>query len=113
MDDIFSDTKNYPFQFGYLLKANSPLDLRFFQPLMFRLFKFTEVKESSNFSRIELWKSGIFWATPDMVNILVEVRNKREVLLICQGQLACDTSKYAARFFFFLPNGISFPPPVL
>ncbi len=97
LDDIFSDTKNYPFQFGYLLKANSPLDLRFFQPLMFRLFKFTEVKESSNFSRrIELWKSGIFWATPDMVNILVEVRNKREVLLICQGQLACDTSKYAA-----------------
>ncbi len=97
LDDIFSDTKNYPFQFGYLLKANSPLDLRFFQPLMFRLFKFTEVKESSNFSRrIELWKSGIFWVTPDMVKILVEVRNKREVLLICQGQLACDTSKYAA-----------------
>ncbi len=97
LDDIFSDTKNYPFQFGYLLKANSPLDLRFFQPLMFRLFKFTEVKENSNFSRrIELWKSGIFWATPDMVNILVEVRNKREVLLFCQGQLACDTSKYAA-----------------
>ena len=73
---------------GWSMKTNSRLGLKFLHSLLLCLtFKFVAVGASESIydRRVTLWKNGLSWCTDDQIEILVEVRADREVIVLCRS----------------------------
>ena len=86
-EDVYVNIDDYCYCFGWMMKSKARLGLRFLHGILLQLiFKFARrTPADSPFQRkIHLWKNGLSWSTNTLVEVLVEVKNERELVMLCR-----------------------------
>ena len=86
-EDVYANIDDYCYCFGWMMESKARLGLRFLHSILLQLtFKFARrTPTDSPFQRkIHLWKNGLSWFTKTLVEVLVEMKNERELVMLCR-----------------------------